>query len=162
MSPIFVVPKPDGTHRLMINLKKFNEFLPVEHFKIEDYRTVCYLMQRNSFMAVVDSRDAYHSVPIYKQHRKFLRFSWDGQLYQYNCLCFGLSLAPRVFTKILKPLLSHLRSHGVVIVGYLDDLLIMGRNADECARYVSLLCSWLARLGFVINEKKSQLIPAQK
>lgn len=31
---IFLVPKNDGSHRLIINSKKLNEFIPHNHFKL--------------------------------------------------------------------------------------------------------------------------------
>ena len=68
-------------------------------------------MKQNCYMASVDLRDAYYSVPIDKEYQKFLRFSWRGKLVQFTCLPNGLSCASRLFTKILKP----------VDAGYIDD-----------------------------------------
>ena len=45
VSSIFTVPKSDGSHRLILNLKKFNEFINAEHFKLEDIRTVTNLLR---------------------------------------------------------------------------------------------------------------------
>ena len=44
--------------------------------------------------------------------------------YQFNCLPFGLSSAPWVFTKTLKPVIALLREMGVRIIVYIDDVLI--------------------------------------
>jgi hypothetical protein len=35
LSPIFVVPKPDGSHRLIFNFKNCNEAVLFRHFKME-------------------------------------------------------------------------------------------------------------------------------
>jgi hypothetical protein len=161
LSTIFTVPKPDGTFRLIINLKFLNNFLEVQHFKMEDYRTVCCLLQSNNFMTVVDLKDAYHSVPIYKNHRKYLRFIWRNILYEYNCLCFGLATAPFIFTKLLKPLFLFLRSKCITLVGYLDDIMIIGSSSKECNDNTKTLIYWLGKLGFLIQNSKSQLVPSQ-
>ena len=58
------------------------------------------LMKQNCYMASVDLRVAYFSVPIDEDYQKFLSFSWRGQLSQFTCLPNGLSCAPRLFTKI--------------------------------------------------------------
>ena len=57
-------------------------------------------------MAAIDLQDAYYSIPIRSLDGKFLRFIWEGTLYEFTCLPNGLSCAPRIFTKILKPPLS--------------------------------------------------------
>ena len=36
ISKIFLVPKSDGTSRLVLNLKNLNEFINSNHFKLED------------------------------------------------------------------------------------------------------------------------------
>lgn len=89
VSPIFTVPKPDGSRRPILNLKKLNEFVDCPHFKMENFKTVSSLVSKSVFMAVMDLKDAYHAVPIFNEHQKF---SWNGQLYKYTCLPFGLCI----------------------------------------------------------------------
>lgn len=81
VSKIFTVPKPDGTRRPIINLKILNTYLKSPHFKMENIKTAATLVSLNSFMAVVDLKDAYHAIPVTKDHRKFLKFRWGGKLY---------------------------------------------------------------------------------
>lgn len=50
-------------------------------------------------MASTDLRDAYFSVPIHREHQKYLKFCWEDKLYQFTCLAQGLSSAP-VFSKL--------------------------------------------------------------
>lgn len=57
-------------------------------------------------MAKVNLQDAYLLVPIHQHYRKYLRFRFANRFYEYNCLCFGINCAPRLFTKIIKPCLS--------------------------------------------------------
>ena len=63
-------------------------------------------------MASIDLRDAYFSVPIDKEHQKYLKFFSRGTLYQFTCLAQGLSSAPCLFTKLMKPVFSYLRELG--------------------------------------------------
>lgn len=53
LSPIFTVPKPNGKHRLL------NYFIDVEHFMMEDYRTVLKIQDSNHFMTRLDLKDTY-------------------------------------------------------------------------------------------------------
>jgi hypothetical protein len=114
ISRIFIRPKKDGTYRLILNLKKLNNFVKYHHFKMETIHTATQLMKKNCYMASIDLRDAYYSVP-------YLKFSWRNVLYRFTCLPNGLASAPRIFTKLLKPVYATLRSQGHVSFGYIDD-----------------------------------------
>ena len=83
-------------------------------------------------MASIDIKDAYYSVPIAIEHQKFLRFVWRDNLYQYVCLPNGLSSAPRMFTKLLKPVFKVLREKGLLSSAYIDDLYLQGDTFHEC------------------------------
>ena len=98
-------------------------------------------------MASVDLKDAYYSLPIHTSHQKYLKFVWMGQLYQFTVLPNGLSSGPRMFTKILKAPFSHLRKLGHVIVGYLDDSLIIGQTSQSTIQAVNDTATVLNQLG---------------
>lgn len=160
LSSIFPVPKSNGKHRLIINLKPLNKFVETRHFKMEDWRTVISLLSQNMFMVKIDLKDAYHLVKISDCSKKFLRFNWQNQLYEYQCLPFGFSLAPLLFTKIMKELAKNLRTQGHLSVIYLDDILLFGETREKCLDNLSCTLSLLKRLGFIISEK-SELEPTQ-
>lgn len=56
-----------------------------------------------------DLEYAYYAVPIHHESRKYLRFQFEGTTFEFICLPFGLSLAPRVFTRILRLVVAKLR-----------------------------------------------------
>jgi len=60
VSPIFTVAKPNGSRRLILNLKHLNTSIDCPHFKMEDYRTVLNMIQRKNYMAILDLKDAYY------------------------------------------------------------------------------------------------------
>ena len=76
---------------------------------MESARTLKDLVRRNDWLVSIDLKDAYLSVPIEEGDRKYLRFTWEERVYEFQCLSFGLSSAPRVFTKLLKPVMALLR-----------------------------------------------------
>lgn len=106
--------------------------------------------------------DAYYTVPVAPEHRKYLRFMWGGKLFQYTCLSNGLSSAPRYFTKLLKPVYGTLRSQGHLNVGYIDDSYLQGSSMPDCNQNVRATICLFENLGFVINKEKSVLQPCQK
>lgn len=161
ISTIFLVPKPNGSNRFILNLKNLNKSLKPEHFKLEDIRTVLKLLTPGCFMGTIDLKNAYFLIPITKADKKYLRFEFQGTLYEFNCLPFGLNTAPSVFTKIMKPVVSYLRSLGLISCIYLDDLLCIGKNSSKCYQNINKSVHVLQSLGFVINFEKSSLNPNQ-
>ena len=126
ISPIFLVPKSEGSFRMILNLKRLNENMPYIHFKMETMKSILTLVTPNCFMAKVDIQDAYYSVPILLEHQKYLKFYFRGKLYQFTCLPNNLCSGPRKFTKLLKPTLSYLRLQKVTVAGFIDDLITLG------------------------------------
>lgn len=110
----------------------------------------------------VDFKDAYFSVPVTPLDRKWLRFMWKGQSFQFTCLPQGLTSAPRIFTKLLKPVLSHLRKLGIVVSCYNDDCIFIAPSADELRKNVSYALQLFDSLGITINIRKSVLTPSQE
>lgn len=119
LSQFFLIEKTSGGMRFILNLKDLNYFLSPPHFQLEDWRMVIQLMVQDSWMATIDLEDAYLLVPISPRSRRFLRFQWRSVTYEFAALPFGLSTAPYIFTKILKPVLARLRNEGFCSVVYL-------------------------------------------
>lgn len=160
-SQLFVIPKKTGELRPVLNLRRLNQHLPIQPFKMETISQVVHLIKRNDFLTSIDLRDAFLHVPIHPSSRRYLQFQWRGKLYQFKVLPFGLSLAPLIFTKILKPLLRWARSHGIRISAYLDDLIIAAATKELSQKHTKMVTDKLANLGFLTKESKSSLTPSQ-
>lgn len=162
ISNIFIRKKRDGTFRTIFNLKQFNESIPYHHFKMETLQSAIKLMRPNCFMASVDLKDAYYTVPIAQEHRKFLKFMWENQLYQYTCLPNGLACAPRKFTKLLKPIFALLRKMGFLNTAYIDDSYLQGDTKEECGENIEKTVCILSKAGFLTHPVKSVFVPTQQ
>lgn len=164
LSPTFLIPKPNGKDRFILNLKYFNKFITNEHFKMEDYRSVCTLLSENCYIASIDLKESYLLVPIHPEHKKYLRFQIENDkqdlvTFEFNAMPYGLSSAPRTFTKIMKEVIGYLRKRGFSSVTYLDDTLCIGDSYEKCLLNVTETVKILECLGFIINYEKSVLEP---
>jgi len=108
ISPIFVANKKDGSYRMILNLKSFNQHIEYLHFKMDSVWTAIRLMTPSCYMASIDLKEAYYSVPIAESHQKYLKFEWKNMLYQFMCFPNGLACCPRKFTKLMKPVFATL------------------------------------------------------
>lgn len=101
------------------------------------------------------------SIPVHRDSQNFLGFAMHERRFVFQSLPFGLTSAPIIFTKVLRPVAAHLRSLGIRLVIYLDDILILGSSREEVLRAVALSSLTLTKLGFKINWVKSLTDPVQ-
>ena len=120
------------------------------------------LLKKGDYMVKIDLKDAYLTVPIWQNHQKYLRFLWRDSLLEFACLPFGLASAPRVFTKLLKPVLSILRQRGIRLIVYLDNILLMVPSVEQVLQHAASTLNLLEGLGFTVNYLKSVLVPSQQ
>ena len=59
--------KKMGSYRMILNLKNLNKFIDSEHFKIESLSNVLHMVKSGIWMASVELKDAYYSVPIHEE-----------------------------------------------------------------------------------------------
>ena len=160
-SRLFLVPKKNGSFRPVIDLSRLNQFLDNPSFKMETPAFIKASIRPSHWGVSLDLSDAYFHVPIHPRCRKYLRFSHNGQVFQFRALPFGLATAPRVFTKLMAAVGAFLRLQGTVLLQYFDDWLL--HQIDPQRLRLDLEAAWsrIQSLGLLLNPEKSELIPSQ-
>ena len=143
-SRLFVVWKTSGSWRPVITLSHLNRFVDVSPFPIETIQSVLLSVRQGDWMASIDLKEAYLQVPVHPASRHFLRFVFRDKVYQFKALCFGLSTAPQVFTRVIAPVSVILHSMGI-----------------RMRRYLQTVFQLCHELGIVVNPQKSNLVPSQ-
>ncbi|XDV29293.1 hypothetical protein PO909_032430 [Leuciscus waleckii] len=161
-SRYFLVPKKDGGLRPILDLRQLNKVLVKRQFRMLTTRQILVQIRQGDWFVSIDLKDAYFQIQIASRHRRYLRFAFEGQAYQYTVLPFGLSLAPRTFTKCMDAALAPLRMRGVRVLNYLDDWLILAQSRAVLIEHTTILLDHLEDLGLSVNWAKSSLSPSQK
>ena len=160
-SHLFLVPKPHQRWRPVIDLSRLNTFLHVEKFKMETPESIRTSLVPGEWVSSIDLSDAYLHIPIHPNSRKYLRFCYKAQVFQFTSLPFGLATAPQVFTMIVKEVKLMALSRGLRIHQYLDDWLIRSQSQEESQRDTQAVVDLTQSLGWIINQEKSELKPTQ-
>ena len=160
-SRLFLVEKATGGWRPVIDLSHLNDFVQLTPFKMEAVASVLLSVREGDFLASLDLKDAYFQIPIHGSSRKLLRFMSEGTVYQFKALCFGLSTAPQVFTRVFAAVSAWAYARGIRLLRYLDDWLVLSSSEKKAKESIRELLSLCRTLGIVINEKKSDLVPSQ-
>ena len=160
-SRLFLVQKASGSWRPIIDLSTLNDYVTLSRFHMETPRSVLSSIRPDDWMISLDLQDAYLQVPVHHDSRCYLRFVVAGKSYQFRVLCFGLTTAPQVFTRIMAPVSAILHRYGVRMLRYLDDWLILASTENACIQSRDRLLSICTELGIQVNLTKSSLVPTQ-
>ena len=143
---LFLVPKPNQKWRPILDLSP---------------ETIRFSLQKGEWITSLDFSDAYFHIPINQRSRKYLRFFLNSQTFQFTALPFGLATAPLEFTKVVKEVKLIAQARGIRIHQYLDDWLLRAPCPKTCLRHIQTLLALCPDLGWVVNIKKSELVPQQ-
>ena len=128
---------------------------------MEFLQNVLHMVKSGVWMASVDLKDGYYSVPINKEYQKYLKFLWEYPL-KFIVMPNGYGPATRAFTKLMKHPFYFLRSEGYLSVIYADDCYLQDDLFTKCAENVIRTVDILESLGFYIKMEKSEIIPKQQ
>jgi hypothetical protein len=68
---------------------------------------------QDDWLIKVDLKHVYLHLPLHTQHRPLVAFKWWEKTYQFLALPFGIAHAPRLFTKVMKPVLQTSYQQGI-------------------------------------------------
>jgi hypothetical protein len=163
VSPRGVVTKARSTKlRLIINMIYVSDHLAKRVFKLEGLSDLADMSEKGDYSISYDLTSGYYHVPLHSDSRRFVGFQWKGVFYQYNCLPFGLSTSPWVFSKIIRELVMYWMAKGINILPYLDDLLFLICGYEAGVRLRFIIEKDMRLAGLSINWDKSDNNPLQE
>ena len=125
LSPIFMIPKKSGDLRVILNLKKINVFISVQHFRMETLNVILPNLRHQDWAVSIDLKDAYLHVPVHPQSRILLGFKYLDKTYVYKVLPFGLKDSVGLFA-------DSSYGNSSPSPARHPDILLSGRLADRC------------------------------
>lgn len=164
VSSIGAIPKDNGKVRLIHDLSRpnggMNSFLTDTSCSFKTLDMATSMMNPGCFLAKVDLRSAYRSVPIHPSNYTYMGLSWTFQKggqksYMIDAkLPFGSGKACQIFQCLSNSVSRMLAKRGVQTINYLDDILIVSSSKSKCWLDLDFTINLLTQLGFDINWSK--------
>ena len=163
VQPLHVIIKPDRKPRLVIDLSRnLNTFLRYEYFSYSSVRDATELSSQGCWYGKLDLSNCFLSFPLHPSAQPHFIFRFEGQLYQFVCMPFGLASAPRVCTQLLSVVAHRLAMSGVQhVVRYLDDFLFISHSERSMTAILGTAQQLFSDFGLVVNTDKTEG-PAQQ
>lgn len=129
-----------------------NPNLVTEHYPLPVPEDLVANMVGCKTFTVLDLKSAYLQVPLDDESRRILTVNTPFGLYQFTRLPYGVSSAPAIFQAVMDNVLRGLGG----VSCYLDDVLVGGRNREECLERVKQVLSRFEKHCLCVNEQKCQ------
>lgn len=105
--------------------------------------------QDKTIFTTTDMTLGYYQIPLDKESRKYTAFVFDGKVYQFRRVPFGLKTAGNAFVRAMnKAIQPHTTPYATE---YVDDTLIGSTTFDEHIQHLDDYLQRMARAGFTIN-----------
>ena len=172
VSSLGAVPKSDPSNiRLIHDCSRpvggnLNLYASIDSVAYDTVEEATRLLPPGGFMAKIDLRNAYRSVPIHRDCYAATGLKWcftgqdETDYFIDTRLPFGARRSPGIFQRLTSSVKRFMQRRGYTTLVYLDDFLVIADSEEECHRAFDELVSLLQRLGFEINDDKV-VLPCQ-
>ena len=131
-----------GKWRLCHNTQYPNSFCAQMPFVLKNLKAVIqFLVQQGDDLMVADLEKAYYFIPMAEASWPYLCFQAGDELLAAVCLVFGLGLAPAVFNKITRVLVTFANMMKFRVASFYDDSLWASRP-EHTAETQYLRTTW--------------------
>ena len=164
VNPLSVQVEPTKK-RLILDCSFLNKYVIVPSFKMDDVKVGRTFFKKGGYMFSYDMKDGYHHLLVAESFRDYLGFAFEKEgvvkYARYIVAPFGLRDVPYLFTKIMRPLVSHWRRSGIENCLFLDDGFSCAQEYEKALTDSIHIRKDLMRAGIVWSVKKSVWTPTQ-
>lgn len=155
-SPIILVKKKGGDYRMCVDFRMLNSVTIKERYPMPIIEDEIARLAGQAWFITLDLASGYYQVPIGEQSKHLTSFvTPDGQ-FEFNRMPFGLANAPAVFQRMMNQLLGSSRFSKAM--AYIDDLLIYGKDPDECLDRLEDILKLIEKANLTLNLSKCQFL----
>ncbi|KAL9976443.1 hypothetical protein ACROYT_G013744 [Oculina patagonica] len=166
-SPLGVVPKKDGSWRIIMDLSSprgssINDFISKEDYTLhyasfDQALSLVASFGTGALMAKLDLKHAFRLCPVSPMDRDLLGMHWQGKFYVHLRLPFGLRSSPFLFNRLADAFEWILKNNYAIsaLMHYLDDYFTVGPPlSPSCASQVQTMVKTADRLGIPLAPDK--------
>ena len=152
VSPLVVVPKPDGDGRICGDMRRANQAIIRERQPIPTVEEVLQDLNGSTVFSRVDLKWGFHQILLAEESRHVTTFVTHRGLYRYTRHMFGVTSAPEKYQQIIRDVLRG--CEGVINIA--DDLVIHGNGVEQHDERLFVVLNRLKEVGLTLNGDKCE------
>ena len=121
VSRAFVVPKPGGKWRLVIDYRHLNSQIKDLQFPLPNIEDRLVDEGKNVLWTIFDLEDGFHQMPLTEESKKLTAFMTPWGVFEWEVLPMGLKTAPAAYQRMVQYCLS--QDPDIQGKPYIDDML---------------------------------------
>ena len=154
-APTVLVPKRDGSYRLVIDYRKLNAQTIKTSWPLPRISDILQNLSGSCFFSSLDLCSGFHQMEIEEEDQHLTSFITPFGLYQWKRMPMGLCNAPGAFQRLMEIVLSGLTYEMVLV--YLDDIIVFGTNFDEHLERLQCVLQRILDANLKISPSKCRL-----
>ena len=159
-SPLFLVPKKDGSYRPVIDFRKVNAVTVPDHYPLPVLSELLQSIgKNNTVFTSLDLLSGFWQIPLDEKSREITAFSTPTGHYEWLRLPMGLRNAPLTFQRMVNTLFSGTIGKGLFV--YLDDLIIVSKDMDTHLQQLALVFQKLTQAGLKVKLAKCEFLKSR-
>ncbi|XP_034607958.1 uncharacterized protein LOC117867221 [Trachemys scripta elegans] len=163
-TPILPIQKPNGTYRLVQDLRAVNERVKTLYPLVPNpYTLLASIGGQYTHFSVLDLKDAFFTIPVDIQSQEIFSFEWEDKRRVKKQLCWtvlaqGFKNSPTLFGQALaRDLEEWDNSDRTLLLQYVDDLLIAAVGLIPCLRATVSLLNFIGLRGYRVSQYLSEV-----
>ncbi|EMG47321.1 hypothetical protein G210_2372 [Candida maltosa Xu316] len=163
-NPIFVIPKRDGSFRLLVDLRRLNQCVELEGGHPLGVDDITSELVGRAFTTLIDVKNAYYQIPLSSDSNDATSFNSPLGLLKFSVLPMGFTNSVSIFQNILSKILTPVSED---VLCFIDDIAVKGPSIEERQRdpqsvkkhidKVIEVFQLLAKAGLKINPAKLKI-----
>jgi hypothetical protein len=157
VQPLHVIIKAEKKPRVVVDLSRnLNDHLEHTYFHYSNVDSAVSLSTPHCWYGKLDLSNCFLSFPLHPSVHRYFIFRFEGALYQFVRMPFGLATAPLVCSQLLSVPSFVLTSLGIKHVRYLDDFLLISHDRNILQQQLHTAQTAISSFGLVINGDKTE------
>ena len=153
-SPLLLVPKKDGSWRMVIDFRKLNKQTVPDYYPMPVINDVLAQLGGAKVFSSLDLLSGYWQVPLDEESKPLTAFSSHSEHLEFQVMPFGLTSAPLTFMRLMMSVLGEIKN----VFVYLDDVIIFSKDVDSHLETLRIVLERFKEAGLKIKAKKCQFL----
>ena len=148
--PILVVRKKDNSIRICTDSRAIGKWITKLRLPLPSINKLIRRLGPCKVYCTLDLKSAFHQILLGKESRPYTAFRTSLGCFQMTRMSFGLPNAPSSMSTLISMVVNGIPG----TIAYLDDILVGGKDIEECRDNLEAVFQRLAEKGLTIAPEK--------